>query len=98
MGCGSDASKGGGQLALEDTSSNGVEYLRGGVRCLIKDGEVLFLRQVQDLMEPSMRIGAVDVFEDNEGAIKLEVNKHASRRIKHIDVKHNPNLSGERCV
>ena len=35
--------------------------------------EVLFLRQVQDFMEPSMRIGAVKVFEDNEGAIKLAV-------------------------
>ena len=30
--------------------------------------EVLFLRQVQELiMEPSMRVGAVNVFEDNEG-------------------------------
>ena len=37
-------------------------------------------------MEPSMRIGAVNVFEDNEGAIKLAV---ASRRAKHIDVKHH---------
>ena len=40
-------------------------------------------------MERSMRTGAVDVFEDNEGPIKLAVNKHASRRIKHIDVKHH---------
>ena len=40
-------------------------------------------------MEPSMKIGAVNVFEDNEGAIKLVVNKHASRRTKHIDVKHH---------
>ena len=49
--------------------------------------EVLFLRQVQEFMEPSMRVGAVNVFEDNEGAIKLATNKHASRRTKHIDVK-----------
>ena len=34
-------------------------------------------------MEPSMRVGAVNVFEDNEGAIKL------GRRTKHIDVKHH---------
>ena len=40
-------------------------------------------------MEPSMRIGAVNVFEDNEGAIKLAANKHATRRTKHIDVKHH---------
>ena len=45
--------------------------------------EVLFLRQVQEFMEPSMRVGAVNVFEDNEGAIKLATNKHASRRTKH---------------
>ena len=36
-----------------------------------------------------MRIGAVNVFEDNEGAIELAVNKHASRRTKCIDVKHH---------
>ena len=43
-------------------------------------------------MEPSTRIGAVNVFEANEGAIKLATNKHASRRTKHIefdDVKHH---------
>ncbi|CAM9286669.1 unnamed protein product, partial [Ascophyllum nodosum] len=50
--------------------------------------EVLFLRQVQEFMEPWMRVGAVNVFGDNEGAIKLAINKHASRRTKHIDVKH----------
>ena len=51
--------------------------------------EVLFLRQVQEFMEPSMRVGAVNVFENNEGAIKLATNKHASRKTKHIDVKHH---------
>ena len=40
-------------------------------------------------MEPSMRVGAMNVFEDNEGAIKLATNKYASRRTKHIDVKHH---------
>ena len=50
--------------------------------------EVLLLRQVQEFMEPSMRVGAMNVFEDNEGAIKLVANKHASRRTRHIDVKH----------
>ena len=51
--------------------------------------EVLFLRQVQEFTEPSMRVGAVNVFEDNEGVIKLATNKHASRRTKDIDVKHH---------
>ena len=51
--------------------------------------EVLLLRQVQEFMEPSMRVGAVNVLEDNEGAIKLATNKHTSRRTKHIDVKHH---------
>ena len=40
-------------------------------------------------MESSMRIRALDVFEDNEGAIKLVVNNHASRRTKHADAKHH---------
>ena len=40
-------------------------------------------------METSMRVGAVNVFEDNEGAVKLATNKHASRRTKHDDVKHH---------
>ena len=36
-----------------------------------------------------MKIGAINVFKDIEGAIKLAVNKHASRRTKYIDVKHH---------
>ena len=52
--------------------------------------EVLLLRQVQESMGPSMRVGAANnVFEDNEGGIKLATNKHANRRTKHIDVKHH---------
>ena len=51
--------------------------------------EVVLLRQVQEFMGPSMRVGAVNVFEDNEGAIKLVTNKHDSCRTKHIDVKHH---------
>ena len=44
---------------------------------------VLFLRQVQEFTEPFLRVGAVNVFEDNEEAIKLATNKRASRRTKH---------------
>ena len=51
--------------------------------------EVLFLRQVQDFMEPSMRIGTVNMFKDSEGPMKLALNNHASRRTKHVDVKHH---------
>ena len=36
-----------------------------------------------------MRVGAVNAFEDNEGTIKLATSKHASRRTKHVDVKHH---------
>ena len=50
---------------------------------------VIFLRHVQEFMGPSMRFCAVNVFEDNEGVIKLATNKHAGRRTKHIDVKHH---------
>ena len=77
-------------MALEDARSDGVGYLRGGVRCLIRDGKGgSILRQVQDFTEPSMRIGPVDVFKDNKGVIKPAVNKHTSRRTKHIDMKHH---------
>ena len=36
-----------------------------------------------------MRVGAVNVFKDIEGGIKLATNKHASRGTNHIDVKHH---------
>ena len=39
-------------------------------------------------MEPSLRIGEDNVFDDSEGVIKLSVNRHASRRTKPTDVKH----------
>ena len=71
----------------EVTSSGTSEAEYVALSELVK--EVLFLRKVQEFMEPSMRVGAVNVFEDNEGAIKLATNKHASRRTKHIDVKHH---------
>ena len=65
-------------------------YLGGGVRCLVRGGkEVLSLKQMQNFMEPSLRICAVNVFENNEEAIKLAGNKHASRRTKYIDVKRH---------
>ena len=52
--------------------------------------EVLFLRQMQEFMESFIKVGAVNVFEDNEGAMKLATNQHSSRRTKHIvDVKHH---------
>ena len=38
-------------------------------------------------MEPSIKVGAVNEFEDNEGGVKLATNKDAGRRTKHIDVK-----------
>ena len=52
--------------------------------------EIIFWRQMQDFMEPSVRIGVINVFEDNGGAIKLAVNKScSSRSTKHIDAKHH---------
>ena len=39
-------------------------------------------------MEPSIKVGTVNEFEDNEGGVKLATNKDASRRTKHIDAKH----------
>ena len=89
--CGVDAGEGGYHLALKDarsvTASGTSEAEYVALSKVAK--EVIFLRQVQELTEPSMRVDAVNVFEDNEGAIKLATNKHASRRTKHIDVKHH---------
>ena len=51
--------------------------------------EVLFLRQMQEFMVPSLKDYPIMIREDNEGAIKLANNKHASRRTRHIDVKHH---------
>ena len=91
FGCGVDAGEEGDQLALKDARSDSIGYLGGRVRCLSEmvKKEVLFMRQIQKFMEPSMRVGAVNVFEDNEGAIKLATNKHASSRTKDIDVKRH---------
>ena len=50
---------------------------------------VLFLIQMQDFIKPLVRIDALNVFENNEGTVKLALNKNASRRTKHIDVKHH---------
>ena len=82
FGCGVDAGEGGDKLPFKDARSENVALSE-----VLK--EVLFLRQVQEFVEPSMKVSAVNVFEDNKGVIKLATNKHASRRTKHIDVKHH---------
>ena len=90
IGCGSEA--GGGAVSCLLRMQAGTVSGTSEVEYVVLSEaveEILFLRQVQDFMEPSMGIGAIHVFEDNEGAIRLEVNKHASRSTKHIDLKHN---------
>ncbi|CAM9488474.1 unnamed protein product [Ascophyllum nodosum] len=72
------------EVTVSDTSEAEYVTLSEAVK------GVLLLRQMQNYMEPSMRIGAVGVFEDNERVIKLVVNKHANCRTKHIDMKHHP--------
>ena len=47
----------------EVTASGTLEAEYAALSEMVK--EVLFLRQVQEFMEPSMRVGAVNVFEDN---------------------------------
>ena len=49
------------QVMASGTSEAEYVVLSEGVK------EVLFMRRVQDFMEPPMRIGAVDVLDDNEG-------------------------------
>ena len=72
-------------LAVTASGSSGAEYV--ALSEAVK--EVIFLRPVQDFMELLMSIDAVNMFEDNEEAMKLAVNKYASRSLKHIDAKHH---------
>ena len=92
---GGDAGEGGGQLAFEDTRRYVIGYLGGRVRFLIGIRTDSFFRQVHEFLEQSMRVGAVNVFENHQGTIKLATNNHACRRTKHIDVKHH--LTRDAC-
>ena len=51
--------------------------------------EVLFLRQVQVVIMPSLDSNPVDIVEDNQGAIKMANKSHSYRRTRHIDIKHH---------
>ena len=51
--------------------------------------EVLFLRQVQEFVTPTINDYSVIVNEDNQGAIRMANNKFSSKRTRHIDVKHH---------
>ena len=72
IGLGSDTSKGGCKLALEDASSDGFRYLGGGILCLIKGSKRGY----------SFETGA-----GFHGTVDEDL--HASRRIKHIDVRYD---------
>lgn len=52
-------------------------------------GGDIFLRQVQKFIMPSMEEYSIPVMEDKQRAIKLVNNPFASKRIRHIDTKHN---------
>ena len=51
--------------------------------------EGLFIRGLLSFMVPSMRKSMIQVFGDNQGAIKLANNPHSSARSRHIDVRHH---------
>lgn len=51
--------------------------------------EVVFLRQVQMLINPSMAPYSIKIFEYSQGGIKLADNPINSKRTKHIDTKHH---------
>ena len=85
--CGVDPGEGGDQLALKDARSDSIGYLGGRVHCLIRGGKGSYIFETGAGAHGTVDEGRCSVFEDNEGAIKLATNKHASRRTKHIDVK-----------
>ena len=78
-------------MTLEDASSDGISGTSEAEYVVLVEvvKEVLFLRQEYDFMEPPMRIGAVNVLENNEGVAKLTVNKYCSHSSKHNDLKHH---------
>lgn len=64
--------------------------LRNGVRGVGEDcEEVIYLRQVQKFIKPSMESYSVTISEDNQGTIGLANNPIGSKRTKHIDIKHH---------
>ena len=90
FGCGIDAGEGGDQLALKDATSDSIGYLGGRIRCFIRGGEGSYIFETSAGVHGTVDEGRCsELFEDNEGAIKLATNKHASRRTKHIDAKHH---------
>ena len=50
--------------------------------------ELRFLRQVKEFMTPPIDV-AIELYEDNEGAIKMAKNRFSSRRTRHVDIKHH---------
>ena len=67
--------KGGGQLALEDASSNGIRYLGGGLHCLIRGGRGSFSFETAS--------AEFDVIVDEDAT------RSSLGRTKNIDVRHD---------
>lgn len=51
--------------------------------------ELLFLRQAQAFIMPTLKSYLIDIMQDNPGTIKMTNNKHSSKRTRHIDVNHH---------
>ena len=51
--------------------------------------EVLSLRQVQAFIMPALESSLVDIVKDNQGAIKMAINRPSLKRARHIDIKHH---------
>ena len=66
--------EGGGQLVLEDTNSDVIRYLGGGVHCLIRGGE----------RSSTFETGSAEFY----GTVDEDPTCSSSGRIKHIDVRH----------
>ena len=62
--------------------------------------KVLFVRQVWRFMWPDVGMRCMSVFEDDEGAVKLDVIPITKSNSKHIDVRHHffRHLTGRRYI
>ena len=67
--------KGGGQLALDDVSSDAIRYLGGGVHCLIRGG----------IRSSRFETGSAEFY----GTVDEDPTCSSKGRIKHIDVRHD---------
>lgn len=77
-------------MFLKGATGGGVVVIRGRVYCLVDIvNKVMHLRQGKQFSTPNEDGAPIQVFEDDQGAIKLFNKPMSSKRTRHMDVKHH---------